>query len=82
VRFADDVTEHYQSRWSDRDYKVARRGPWMHYAADRHRFQRRIREFEDNFSYILTDYHRNLIRTLIDDFNMHDLSANLHVLLL
>jgi len=80
VTFCDDVTVHYQSKWTDRDYTAARRGPWMLYAVDRHHFQRRIRKFEDNFSYIFTDYHRDMIRTLIDDFNMHDVSERLFVL--
>jgi len=62
---------YFQTKWSEKDY---RRGPWIQLAADRHRFQRRINEFDSKFGYIFDDLHREyvcgLIRAnaLIDDF--------------
>ena len=52
VRFSPQVVVHYETDWTEKDYRRARVGPWMHLAADRHRFQRRIREFDSKFGYI------------------------------
>ena len=54
----------------------------MYYAADRQRFKRRVNTFEQNFSYIFTDMHRDYICSLIRDFNVSDLTANINVLCL
>ena len=58
VRFAKYGRMYFQTKWSERDYRNARRGPWIQLAADRHRFQRRINEFDSKFGYIFSDEHR------------------------
>jgi len=67
VTFSDKVLVHFQSGWSDQDYRNARRSNWMSYAADRARFRRRIFQFNSQFAYIFNDIHRSNIRTLIDN---------------
>ena len=62
VNFNNIVIVHYQRGWSDADYTAGRRGPWMHMAADRHRFKRRIRQLENILNPILTETHRQCIR--------------------
>ena len=74
MRFDDNVTIRYQTEWSERDYREARRGHWMHYAADQARFNRRVYTFEHNFAYIFTDIHRDYICSLIRQFNIDDLT--------
>jgi len=71
---------YFQTKWSEKDYQNARRGPWMHFAADRHRFQRRIGEFDSNFGYIFTDIHREHVCDLIREFNMNALIVDLNAL--
>jgi hypothetical protein len=64
VRFADRDDDVYElNDWPVDDYRNARRGPWMHYAADRHRFKRRIQQTEDILSRVLTDSHRDKIKS-------------------
>ena len=64
VRFADRDDDVYElNDWPVDDYRNARRGPWMHYAADRHRFKRRIQQTEDILSKVLTDSHRDKIKS-------------------
>ena len=58
VRFAPLVRVYHETTWSEQDYRNARRGPWIYLAADRHRFQKRINEFDSNFGYIFSDEHR------------------------
>ena len=77
MRFSPQVVVHYETDWTEKDYRRARVGPWMHLAADRHRFQRRIREFDMKFGYIFTDIHREymydyILRALIADLNLND----------
>jgi len=67
VTFSDKVFVHFQSGWSDQDYRNARKSPWRQVAADRCRFRRRIFEFNNHFGYISSDAHRSNIRTLIDE---------------
>jgi Phosphatase-1 catalytic subunit binding region len=68
VTFSDVSTVRYQSQWSESDYRSARRGPWMFYAVERMRFERRIKQFEINCGYILAAKHRELIRSRIEYF--------------
>ena len=50
VRFSPNVRMYFQTIWSERDYRRPRIGPWIHLAADRYRFQRRINEFDSDIS--------------------------------
>jgi len=63
VHFADRDDDVYElnDRPAD-DYRNARRGPWIHYAADRHRFKRRIQQTEQILCSVLTKSHRDRIR--------------------
>lgn len=70
---------YFQTTWDEKDYQRARVGPWLHFAADRHRFQRRIREFDSQFGYIFTDIHREYIYDLIKEFNVNALTVDLDV---
>jgi len=72
VTFSSRVTVYFQSKWPDSDYILARRGPWIRYAADRARFKRRINIFERQFEYIFTDKHR---KRMINAFNVDSSSA-------
>ena len=58
----------------------SRIGNWIHLAADRHRFQRRIDEFDSNFGYIFTDIHREHVCDLIQEFNVNSLIVDLNAL--
>jgi len=69
-----------QTKWSERAYRNARIGPWIQLAADRHRFQRRIDEFDNNFGYIFTDIHREHVFDLIHEFNLNALIVDLNAL--
>ena len=80
MRFSPDVVVHRETKWSERDYRHARRGLWIHLAADRHRFQRRIDELDSNFGYIFTDIHREHVCDLIEEFNVNTLIDNLNAL--
>jgi len=80
VKFCPHVVVHFESKWSKNDYRNARRGPCIHLAADRHRFQRRITYFDDNFGYIFTDIHREHVYDLIQEFNMQALIVDLNAL--
>jgi len=80
VRFSPDVKVHYQTQWSEREYRDARQGPWIFIAVDRHRFQRRIREFESKFDYIFTDIHREHLYDLIEQFNMDALIDDFYLI--
>ena len=62
VRFSDRVDIYELNDWTAEDYRDARKGPWLHYAADRHRFKRRIRQTELILRDILTDSHRDRVR--------------------
>ena len=63
VRFSDrHDTVLELNDWTAQDYRDARKGPWLHYAADRHRFKRRIRQTELVLRDILTESHRDRIR--------------------
>jgi len=64
VRFTDRDDDVYElNDWPASDYRNARRGPWMRYAADRHRFKRRIQQTEEILSKVLTDSHRYQIKS-------------------
>jgi len=67
VTFSDKVFVHFQSGWSDQDYRNARKSPWRQVAADRCRFRRRIFEFNSHFANIFSDAHRSNIRRVIDE---------------
>jgi len=70
VTFNKVVTVRFQERWSDREYRAARIGPWIHYAADRCRFNRFVHEFDRRYGYIFTDTHRAYMRELIDSYDI------------
>ena len=72
VTFNDIVIVHFQHRWSDREYRAARKGLWMHYAADRCRFNRYVKEFDKRYGHIFSDIHRERMRTLIDRYLLTD----------
>ena len=80
VSFDKRVTVHFQHTWPDRDYRLARRGPWMQHAADRCRFKRRIDSFDSKHPYIFTDIHREHIVTLIANWNVDALSDGIAAL--
>jgi len=80
VTFSPKVVVHFESEWTKKDYQRARIGPWMRLAADRHRFQKRIREFDSNFGYIFTDIHREYMYDLIQDFMLHVVNVDLNAL--
>jgi len=67
VTFSDKVFVHFQSGWSDQDYRNARCSPWRQYAVDRCKFRRRTFKFNKHLGYIFSEVHRSNIRTLIDD---------------
>ena len=63
VRFSDRPNAVCElNDWTAQDYRDARKGPWLHYAADRHRFKRRIRQTELVLRDILTESHRDRVR--------------------
>ena len=65
VRFSDRPNDVFElNDWTAQDYRNARKGPWLHYAADRHRFKRRIKQTELVLRDILTDSHRDRVRAL------------------
>ena len=67
VSFDENVVIFYHTtNWREKDYIHARRGPWMRAAADRHRFQRRIRTLDEIIGPVLTDEHRRYIRDTND----------------
>jgi len=74
VTFDNRVAVYFQNRWSDREYRAARIGPWTHYAADRCRFNRFVREFDRRYGHIFTDIHRARMRELIERFIVLELS--------
>ena len=80
VTFSPDVTMYFQTRWSDQDYRNARIGRWIFLAADRHRFQRRIHEFHNNFGYIFSDEHPSNLRSLIEFQSLNDLISSVESL--
>src|SRR5664279_4212765 len=57
VRFADRDIVNELNDWPAKVYRDARRGPWMHYAAERHRFKRRIQQTEEILCNVLTESH-------------------------
>jgi Phosphatase-1 catalytic subunit binding region len=64
VSFATDVTVFIPMDWSPHSpetYRLARRGPWIQIAVDRHRFMRRIQQTENDFTTIFTIEHRDRI---------------------
>src|SRR5664279_974260 len=65
VHFADRDTVNELNDWPAEDYRAARRGPWMQYGVDRHRFKRRIQQTEEILSNVLTESHRNNVRALL-----------------
>jgi len=71
---------YFQTKWSETDYRRARTGHWIQLAADRHRFQRRIDEFDTNFGYIFTDIHREHVYDLIQEFNLNALIDDMNSL--
>ena len=67
VSFDENVAVFYHTTsWPERDYVRARRGPWMRAAADRHRFERRLRTLDEIIGPILTNEHRRYIRNFND----------------
>ena len=55
----DSVVRVYQpTDWSYDDYRSARIGPWIRMAADRSRFQRRIRQIDLLIGHIFTEQYR------------------------
>lgn len=52
LRFVESPVVIYfeeDGRWTSEEYRQARVGPWVREAADRARFRRRIRHFNDIF---------------------------------
>jgi len=68
---------YFQTKWSEKDYKRARIGPWIQLASDRFRFQRRINEFDSKFGYIFGDLHREYIHDLTQEFILHAMIVDL-----
>ena len=65
VRFSDRPNDVFElNDWTAQDYRNARKGPWLHYAADRHRFKRHIKHTELVLRDILTDSHLDRVRAL------------------
>ena len=62
VSFDDVVHVYSPIDWSPNVYRRARKGPWMHIAADRCRFRRRINETESNLGHIFTINHRDKVK--------------------
>lgn len=62
VSFATDVTVFIPLDWSPETYRLARQGPWLQIAVDRHRFMRRIRQTENDLANIFTIEHRDRMR--------------------
>ena len=58
VTFCNRLTVYTPRDWSSDDYRAARKGPWMLFAVDRHRFLRRIKQTERNLGDIFSDSHR------------------------
>ena len=71
---------YFQTKWSEKDYQRARIGPWIQIAADRHRFQRRINEFDTKFGYIFGDLHREHVYDFIQEFNLNTLIVDINAL--
>lgn len=82
MTFKDTMLVYFQYGWSEREHTLARRGPWMYLAANRRRFERRIRDFNSNFAYIFTDIHRDHTLSLIDEFNLDALIDDMNRLVL
>lgn len=63
------VTTHSELA-SDADaYAAARKGPWEEFARDRDRFSRRIRDTEEQISWVLSlNHRRNVCSLLVNDF--------------
>ena len=80
MTFSPRVTMYFQTTWSEKDYQRARVGPWIHLAADRHRFQRRIKDFDSKFGYIFTDIHREYMYDLIQQYNLRAAIDDLYAL--
>ena len=53
--------------WPEDVYRQARKGPWMHFAADRKRFERRIKETDRLLRRVLDDRHRARVRLMLLD---------------
>ena len=62
VRFSDqnDICE--LNDWPADVYREARKGPWIHFAADRHRFRRRIEQTELMLCDVLNNSNRDKVR--------------------
>ena len=58
VLFNDVVSVFEPIDWCPDDYTEARKGQWMQAAADRHRFNRRIKMTETEFGNIFSNDHR------------------------
>jgi len=83
VTFSDKVVVHFQSGWSDQDYRNARKSKWMQYAADRARFRRYVHKFDCRFGYMFSDTHRSNIRRVIDEqLNVDDVVVDVAALAL
>ena len=62
VKFAEKLIVYdFETNYSQSDYRAARRGPWMLFAVDRHRFRKRIQDFDRRYGFIFSDEHRNNI---------------------
>ena len=61
VTFNERVTLFTPNDWSPNVYSRARKGPWLRYAVDRFRFQRRIEQTEEMLGDIFSESHRDKV---------------------
>ena len=61
VLFDNNVTVFTPTDWTFDEYRYARKGYWMQAAADRYRFERRIKQTELIFGNIFTNAHRSRV---------------------
>ena len=62
VKFGDITMIYTPMDWSPDSYRDARKGPWISLAADRCRFNRRIKQTECALGDIFCDAHRENVR--------------------
>ncbi len=58
VKFNERVTLFTPNDWSPSIYQRARKGPWLRFAVDRFRFQRRVEQTEEMLGDIFSESHR------------------------